>query len=631
MENIKDIQFLRKIKVNRLLINFRWFYVIIIFLAVLFFQQAHSPETFRTDFLRLAFIVLGVYIVNLFFYFVFLKIEKSGKMNSVALLSFLQIATEIVFLGIIMQCAPDIKGFIYIFFFLPIVTSSLMFYFSGALVMAVISIIIVALPSLLEYIFQTLIGGQYIPRIGGTVQQYNFVENISAAVCYLVVGLFSGYGANLLREHEQLLELSIIKIKEEKEAKIKEIERHDHTAQLLIERDIDLTKMNVEYNKKIVELEKSKESLLVAFKDVQKAGQEIEEEKNITLTILSNFTSPIIVLDKFNKIVLFNPAARKILGIRFLDYGRKIQDKDNYSLENFKDVIGASFTFTKLDEKPSEGIILTEEIVIKNKNQDLTFKVITGKISGDGKGNLGIMKIFNDVTREKVLDKLKSEFISVAAHQLRTPLAAIKWIFELILSGDTGEVNAEQKTYLNKGHESNERIISLVNDLLNVSRIEEGRYGYEFTQQDLLVILNEILWDVKSTAEKNNLKITFNKPDNLPLMNLDREKISMVLQNVIENAVKYTPEHGKVDINLKKENDNIILEVIDNGVGIPAKDQEKLFTKFFRATNVVRMQTEGTGLGLFIAKNIIEKHRGTIKLESKEGKGTKVTITFPYK
>lgn len=629
MENIRDIQFLRKIKVNKLLINFRWFYVLIIFFTLLFFQQSHSPETIKANFFRLAIMLLGIYIVNIFFYFSFLRIKKSGEITSATLLSFLQIAIELVFLGVIMQYFVDSQGFFYIFFFIPIITSSLLFYYNGALVVAVLSIIIVALPSLLEYIFQLLIGSQDITKIGEIIQ-YNFVENISAAVCYLVFGLFSGYGSNLLREHERLLELSIIKIKDEKEAKIKEIERHNHTAKLLVERDMDLTKINVEFNKKIVELAKSKESLLGAFKEVQRAGQEIENEKNITLTIISNFASPIIVLDKSNKVVLFNPAARKILGIRFLDYGRRINNKDNYSLENFKDVIGVSFSYKKIDEKLSEGVILAEEIVVNINNQDFTYKVVTGKISGDSKGNLGIMKIFNDVTREKVLDKLKSEFISVAAHQLRTPLAAIKWIFELILSGDSGEVNTEQRKYLNKGYESNERMISLVRDLLDVSRIEEGRYGYEFTQQDLLVILNEIIWNVKSMAEKGKIKIIFNKPNKLLLMNLDREKITMVLQNVIENAVKYTPENGKVEINLKKNDTNIILEVADNGVGIPAQDQEKLFTKFFRATNVVRMQTEGTGLGLFIAKNIIEKHGGTIRLESKEGKGTKVIITFPF-
>jgi signal transduction histidine kinase len=242
------------------------------------------------------------------------------------------------------------------------------------------------------------------------------------------------------------------------------------------------------------------------------------------------------------------------------------------------------------------------------------------------------MKIFHDLTREKAIDQIKSEFISIAAHQLRTPLSAIKWILKMVLDEDSGKLNEEQRELLDKGYKSNERIIGLVNDLLSVSRIEEGRFGYNFDMCDLQEIIDIVKDNTKNLIKKNSQSFKITKPSNLPKAYIDKERILLVLQNLVDNAIKYTPEFGKIEIIIKKQDDKFLkVSIKDNGVGIPEKDKVKLFTKFFRATNVMRMQTEGSGLGLFIAKNIIEEHKGRIYIESEEGKGTKINFTLPLK
>jgi len=250
---------------------------------------------------------------------------------------------------------------------------------------------------------------------------------------------------------------------------------------------------------------------------------------------------------------------------------------------------------------------------------------------GDEGENLGILKIFYDISREKDLDRLKSEFISIAAHQLRTPLSAIKWVIKMVLDEDVGPLNKEQSELLEKGYKSNERIIHLVNDLLNVSRIEEGRFGYNFEKHDFLELVNSVVEGVAGLIDKNKIKLVINKPNLLPPIVFDQEKMLLVMQNLVDNALKYTPERGRIEINIDVDKEFFKVSVKDNGVGIPEKDKQKLFSKFFRAANVIRMQTEGSGLGLFIVKNIINKHGGVIFVDSQEGRGTDVHFTLPLK
>lgn len=243
------------------------------------------------------------------------------------------------------------------------------------------------------------------------------------------------------------------------------------------------------------------------------------------------------------------------------------------------------------------------------------------------KSNLTISKANR---RLKEVDQMKTEFISVASHQLRTPLSAIKWILKMIIDGDMGALNKDQKELLIKGYQSNERMIMLINDLLNVSRIEEGRFEYRFIRMQIEEVVDKVIEETISEIKNRRIRFNYNKPTKpLPKVSIDPQKMHLVLQNLIDNALKYTPSKGIIVINLELHGNYIIFSVRDNGVGIPSYQRDKIFSKFFRADNVIRMQTEGSGLGLFIVKNIIENHNGEAWFESEEGKGSCFFFSLP--
>lgn len=423
------------------------------------------------------------------------------------------------------------------------------------------------------------------------------------------------------------LEKSKESLSNEIEKESRELAELDRASKMLIRRDLELSEANAVLDEKLKELEESRKSLVDAFREIKEARRKSLKEKNRTMAIIANLIDPIIVLDNDNRISLLNPAAKKMLGLEIADIGKKIKSSNNYALENFGEVIRRAFEISKINGAASKNFPL-EEITVKEGEEEFTYKVATAEVQENNE-RLGIMKIFYDITREKMIDDMKSEFISVVAHQLRTPLSAIKWSLKMILDGDVGRVNAEQKEFLQKGYASNERMINLVNDLLNISRIEEGKFGYKFEIASIETALDDALKSVRELIKARSIKLIIDKPKALPQLLIDPQKMTLVLENLLANAVKYTPEYGKIEAKLSKGDADIVVTIKDNGVGIPKSEMPKLFSKFFRASNVIRMETEGSGLGLFMVKNIIEKHGGSIEIVSEEGKGTVVTVSLP--
>jgi len=338
--------------------------------------------------------------------------------------------------------------------------------------------------------------------------------------------------------------------------------------------------MAKELNQKMADLERSEKATFKAFADLSNVERNLEKEHRKTAAIISNFIDPIIVIDKDKKISFINPAAKEIFGFIETDLGKIISSSNNYSMENFRKLIKNNYTVkdSKLikSNNPDE-----EEVVIKNNSQELTYKVITAKVLSDKNENLGIMKIFYNLTREKMIDRMKSEFISIAAHQLRTPLSAIKWVIKMILDGDAGKLNKEQQDLLTQGYSSNERIIALVNDMLNVSRIEEGRFGYSFSRDKIDETLTIVVKSLENQINNKKIKLVLNLPKKLSMVFMDRQKMTLVLQNLLENAVKYTPEYGKIELAVKDKKDRLEISIKDNGVGIPKKTKKNYFPNFF--------------------------------------------------
>ena len=395
----------------------------------------------------------------------------------------------------------------------------------------------------------------------------------------------------------------------------------DSIAKMLVKRDPKFSEIREKRKKEFQELEESKEALMNILEDVEEARANEEEEKNKTLAIINNLTDGLLVFDKENKLLLVNPMTEDLFKIKKKDItGKSI-------LELSKIAILRPLTEV-LEKKITENTkkIFKKEIKI---GDNLILKTSIVPIIRE-KEKIGNLVILHNITREKLVEKLKTEFVSLAAHQLRTPLSAIKWTIKMVLEGDLGSINKEQREFLEDAYKSNERMINLINSLLNVSRIEEGRYIFNPVLADIEEITERVISSYKQESQKKEIKIEFERPEKkLPKVVLDIEKIQIVIDNLLKNALKYTLRGGKVTISLKSGKKEIEFSIKDNGVGIPENQQKRIFTKFFRATNIKKMDTTGSGLGLYITKNIIKAHGGKIWFTSKEGKGTTFYFTIP--
>lgn len=348
---------------------------------------------------------------------------------------------------------------------------------------------------------------------------------------------------------------------------------------------------------------------------------ELRVERDKTKLVVESFTDGLILLNEDAEIEFLNPQASKMLGLRQASVeGRRVED-----------LISRRFRFLKkvLEVTHDRGGHLPKVII--EQPRKIVIQVVTAPITGERGKNLGSMKILHDITREELIDHLKTEFVSITSHQLRTPLSAIKWAIAYVLGKDAGRLTPEQQEILQMAYESNERMIVLVNDLLNVSRIEEGRFKYEFKQSSMAELIDRTLRELSPLIRKGKVKVVWQKPKNEKLLWLDPSKMLLAVQNVIENAVKYSQVEGQVTVSLDYGKIGAEFKVIDHGIGIPYEEQKRLFSKFFRGSNALKQQTEGSGLGLFIVKNIIEGHDGQILIKSKEKEGTEVTITLPFK
>jgi len=376
----------------------------------------------------------------------------------------------------------------------------------------------------------------------------------------------------------------------------------------------DLTKIK----KTEEELKKAQVALLNMLEDTEEARRKSEEERSKTLAIITNFTDGLLLFDKERKLVMMNPQAENFLRVK----SKKIIGKSVLELSKFKNIKGLVDILGKEVKK-----VFRKEWEIE---ENFILEVSTVPLMTEGK-ETGTLVVLHDVSREKIIERLKTEFVSISAHQLRTPLSAIKWSLRMLLDGDLGEITEEQREYIEKTYKSNERMIALINSLLNVTRIEEGRFLYRPVLTRIDKITESVIEMLQGEAKRKQIDMRFKKEKGLPKVLVDTEKIKLVIQNLVDNAIKYTLPGGRIEIFLRRIKEGIEFSVKDTGVGIPKKQKERVFSKFFRGANVIRLETEGSGLGLFIAKNIVEAHGGKIWFKSKEGKGTTFYFTLPIK
>jgi len=369
------------------------------------------------------------------------------------------------------------------------------------------------------------------------------------------------------------------------------------------------------------ELIKSREALLNILSDAEEAREIAEIERDKTLTMFENFPEGLMFFNNENKTALINPQINSFFNVNKEKLiGKGIKDLEKISsLSSLVAILGE-----KLSPVYKKELEITENLILEIS----VLPIIS--LAGE---KIGTLVLLRNITREKIVEKLKTEFVTISAHQLRTPLSAIKWTVRMLLDGDVGELTDEQTEFLKKAYQSNERMVNLVNDLLNVTRIEEGRYLYNPEELDMIELIEKTIIPLKEIAERKNLKFEFLKPKEKEIkVRVDKEKISLAISNLVDNAINYTKE-GKISIQFEYDSKDkqVKFSVKDTGIGISEEQQKRLFSKFFRGINAIKAETEGTGLGLFIAKNIIEAHGGRIWFESEEGKGTTFYFTLPLK
>jgi len=354
----------------------------------------------------------------------------------------------------------------------------------------------------------------------------------------------------------------------------------------------------------------------------------LEEERAQAEALFSSLGDGAIATDQFGKITRINSVALELLGysaseligewfprriVALTEKGAPINLIDRPITQAFltgKPVNEKTFYQTKDGHRLPVSISVSP-ILLANKP-------------------LGAIEVFRDITLEEEIDRMKSEFISLASHQLRTPLSAIKTYSHMLADGYMGDVTAPQKKSLRTIISATNRMNELISTLLNITRIESGTIAITPKILQLDKAAEEVIKDLSLAASEKSIRLTLKKIGQTSTrVKTDNLIVKEVISNLISNAIKYTSDEGTVRVEVRGRARDVIVGVHDNGWGIPASAHDQVFSKFFRATNIVKRETTGTGLGLYLVKGLLDRLGGTIWFESVEGKGTTFYFTLP--
>ena len=356
-------------------------------------------------------------------------------------------------------------------------------------------------------------------------------------------------------------------------------------------------------------------------KEQERRLLEVANEKSRIRTIINTIDDGILVVNQDRQVVLFNPRFMQLLQIQ-----QEIQIGDSV-LQVLPESLHEQFEQV-LQQRDSVKAI-QQEIVIEPPAK-LVVMVNTTPILDSKNRMLGVVSVFRDVSGLKQLDLLKSQFINMAAHELKAPLSAIKGYIELVSERTLGESLNDYDNYLNRSLERLNSLINLINDLLSISRMESGKIRREIHQFDVSELLNKTLEFFKTEAEKRDLTVESDFSPGL-MIEADPEEIQRVFNNLISNAIKYNKPQGTLSVFAEKNGHYVTIQVSDTGIGLKPEEKERLFEEFFRAKNPLTRNVTGTGLGLTIIKKIIDNYAGKITVDSEFEKGSTFTIHLPVK
>ncbi len=362
--------------------------------------------------------------------------------------------------------------------------------------------------------------------------------------------------------------------------------------------------------------------------DLKRADQLISEKQAEMEALFTSIGDGAITTDEFGKITRVNPKARQILGF---------SEKDMLG-EWFPNIIVAVNEHNRpinMIDRPITKAFLTGRTISEKciyrtkKGNPIPINLSVSPILIDSKP-LGAIEVFRDITLEEEVDRMKSEFISLASHQLRTPLSAIKTYSHMLIEGYMGEVNQDQTKSLKTIIGATNRMNELISTLLNITRMESGTIRVSLKNIDINELVKEVIEEVSLLAKERNIEIKLStRIALLDSIRSDPLLLKEILINLMTNAIKYTPQDGKIKLSAKQTADTVIFCVADSGWGIPEDVQDQIFSKFFRAQNIVKRETTGTGLGLYLVKGLVEALNGKIRFKSKPKQGTTFFVELP--
>jgi signal transduction histidine kinase len=341
-------------------------------------------------------------------------------------------------------------------------------------------------------------------------------------------------------------------------------------------------------------------------------------EKNKSLAIVKSISDPLIVLDTSHKVLLINDACEKIFNVK----EHKIINKHYLEGINNKEIFDFITSTFNLKDESRQKIFM-----INSDNEDYYYNVVVATVKDNDANITEIVVVFQNVTHLKELEKIRTDFIATISHEFKTPLTSIVLGTDMLMNEGMGLLNDEQAQFVNAIREDSDRLTKLVNDLLELTRIESGKAVYKFQNYSLVDIIECAVKPFYHFAEKNSIRLNYQYEDNMPLVAVDFEKIIWVLNNLISNALKYTYEGDEISINAAVKAGKVFVTVRDTGTGIPEEYLEKIFEKFVQVQDG-DFELRGTGLGLAVVKEIIKAHDGEIWCESKLEAGSSFTFTL---
>lgn len=351
-----------------------------------------------------------------------------------------------------------------------------------------------------------------------------------------------------------------------------------------------------------------------------KKYKKVLSDKQETEAVIRSIAEGLVVVDSNGKVVMINPAAERLLGVSMKDkLGKPIS-------ENIKEEQLLSLTKGSAEKGDSEIELMSPQNETKK-----VLRASSAVIENEDGKTIGMVSVLSDITKQKELDRMKSGFVASVSHELRTPLIAIEKSMSLILGGTTGKVSETQEQLLSIAERNLKRLSVLINDLLDLSKLEAGKMDLKREPSSIEKVIYESVSTLNTWAKTKAINIEVKIGKTLPEVVMDPSRIIQVFNNLIGNSIKFTPHNGAITIEarLRKEKGELEISIEDTGIGISKEDIPKIFDKFYQAGERTTSDMSGTGIGLSIAKEIVELHGGKICVESEKGKGAQFTFTLP--